>query len=212
MKIEINRLLAPVTALGPGRRLALWVQGCDLRCQGCASRDTWDRGAGTVTDTAALAALMAGSITEHGLDGITITGGEPLQQAEPLAELLSRVRAHAGLESIHVLMFTGYAWPAARRRAERLWDLVDGFVCGPYRLDRPPKAGGDPLVASANQRVIHLRPPAANPPWPKTVELQMMIDGDDLLMVGLPGPGDLDRIRQRLADRGVALEAVSWQN
>ena len=39
--IYLNKAHYPVTTLGPGRRIGLWLQGCTLACPGCVSRDTW---------------------------------------------------------------------------------------------------------------------------------------------------------------------------
>jgi anaerobic ribonucleoside-triphosphate reductase activating protein len=211
MDIVVNRLLAPVTALGPGRRAALWVQGCTLACPGCASRDTWPLDGGTTYQTGDLAAAISQLVVTQQLDGLTITGGEPLLQADAVASVLTHLKLELPSLRLHVLVFTGFAWAAARRRAGQLLDLVDCFVAGPYRANRPPLAGQDPLIASANQELVHLRPPPAEPPWPRRVEMQVLVEGGDLLMVGLPRPGDLDRVRAKLADRGVVLGGVSWQ-
>jgi anaerobic ribonucleoside-triphosphate reductase activating protein len=40
-RIGLNRVHFPVTALGPGRRIGIWLQGCLIRCPGCMSLDTW---------------------------------------------------------------------------------------------------------------------------------------------------------------------------
>ena len=41
VKIAVNRLHWPVTVLGPGHRVGIWMQGCSIGCPGCVSRDTW---------------------------------------------------------------------------------------------------------------------------------------------------------------------------
>jgi len=41
--LELNKAHWPVTVLGPGRRIGLWVQGCTIHCKGCVSQDTWPR-------------------------------------------------------------------------------------------------------------------------------------------------------------------------
>src|SRR5690242_5906193 len=41
MRIMVSRLHFPVTALGGGRRVGVWMQGCSIGCAGCVSRDTW---------------------------------------------------------------------------------------------------------------------------------------------------------------------------
>ncbi|HSV19446.1 MAG TPA: 4Fe-4S cluster-binding domain-containing protein, partial [Casimicrobiaceae bacterium] len=39
--IELNKAHWPVTVLGPGKRIGLWLQGCSIHCPGCVSQDTW---------------------------------------------------------------------------------------------------------------------------------------------------------------------------
>jgi anaerobic ribonucleoside-triphosphate reductase activating protein len=210
--VEVNRILAPVTVLGHGRRAALWVQGCRLACPGCASVDTWARGAGADWDAATLAAALTDAIAEGGLDGLTLTGGEPLDQAEGLAAVVEQVRAAAAVREggFDVLAFTGYAAPAARKRAGRLWPLLDAVVAGPYRRDQP---SDEPLIASANQRLVRLTPlgRARYPLRDATPRMQAVALDGDLVMVGLPRPGDLDRLEAGLRQRGVILEGVSWR-
>ena len=65
MRIRVNRVARPVTVLGPGRRLGLWVQGCSIRCPGCASEDTWDPAAGRDLEVAALARSLADVVKDN---------------------------------------------------------------------------------------------------------------------------------------------------
>lgn len=215
MRIEINRLLAPVTVLGHGKRIALWTQGCRLACAGCASVDTWIPGQGTEIDVEELAARMAAEVISRGLNGVTFTGGEPVDQADALSALLSALRSRLegwpGLATLDVLLFTGYHKAAAAKRAGPLWQMIDAAVCGPYRRDEPSTA---PLVASANQELCTLtelggsRYPIAS----KAPRMQVVADGRELLMVGLPRAGDLNLLEERLSARGVQLGGVSWRS
>ncbi|MDR0626971.1 MAG: radical SAM protein [Bifidobacteriaceae bacterium] len=226
--LEINRILAPVTALGPGRRLGLWVQGCALRCPGCASRDTWTRGEGQLVEASELAHALAERAKTDGLTGMTITGGEPMDQAAALTLMVRELRrmlgqpataqtnddqpaadqpdGQTGADKFDVLVFTGYASAAAKRRAGALWELVDAVIAGPYRRDLP---SDQPLLASSNQELIRL-----NPTWQPGPggQMQMLVEGGDITMVGLPQPGDLDRLETKLRERGVILGGASWRN
>lgn len=212
MRVEINRVLVPVTVLGAGRRVGLWVQGCGLACHGCASVDTWAAGEGYVREVDELAAEIVEAIERHDLDGLTLTGGEPLDQAEALAELVRSVRRALSQRpgAFDVLVFTGYSAAAAARRAGPLWPLIDAIVCGPYRADLPSEV---PLVASANQELVTtsslgeiLYPLAQGMP-----RIQVLADGDTLSMIGLPRPGDLDLLAARLEERGVVVGSPSWR-
>lgn len=215
MKVRIARMLAPVSVLGPGRRLALWVQGCHLACPGCASVDTWASDAGEEVDIEDLATRMAHVLIRDDLDGLTITGGEPTEQGEALAHLVADVRArvaqHRG--DLDLLVFTGRTQAAATLRASALVAAADALVAGRYRADLPPT---NPLVASANQ-TITWRSSAAEAryrEWFAHLDrptLEVAASGEDLFLIGLPRAGDLDRFRRSMRDRGVFLDSVSWR-
>ncbi|MGN6302633.1 MAG: 4Fe-4S single cluster domain-containing protein [Angustibacter sp.] len=210
LTVRLARVLAPVTVLGPGRRVAVWVQGCAIACPGCASVDTWDPDAGTEMPVEALAALVGGLATEHRADGLTITGGEPTDQSESLAELVRLVRGSHGISD--VLVFTGRPSPAAWRHGPELLSAADAVVAGPYRRERPP-AGR--LVASDNQ-TIEFPQPAASERYEAWLaepgrRLQVVVDDADVHLVGLPAAGDLDEFDRRLRDRGVVMREVSWR-
>lgn len=213
--LSINRVLAPITVLGAGRRVALWVQGCELACRGCASVDTWDRTQGSMSDPDSLAASLASEVLCHGLDGLTITGGEPLDQSAPLARLVGTLRAHLLAQEtstdFDVLLFSGYPAKSARKRAGDLWGLLDAVVCGPYQRSSP---SGLPLLASSNQEMLPLTDLGRSryPLTDETQRIQVVSDGDTLTMVGLPRTGELDLFVSRLAARGVELEGLSWQS
>ena len=114
MKISVNKAHFPVTVLGPGRRIGLWLQGCSIGCKGCVSQDTWARDAGRDMPLAQLLSWCRQAAAD-GFDGVTITGGEPFDQPAALSALLSglhRWRTQAGLD-FDLLCYSGY--PLARR-------------------------------------------------------------------------------------------------
>lgn len=148
----VHSLAYPVTALGPGRRVALWVAGCSIGCRGCITPSLWKREAGTEVYVArALRKILK---MEQEFDGITLTGGEPFEQAEALADLLEGVMQ--ARPSWNVLTFTGYRLTALKRRgegAQRLLACTDILVAGPYQARRPPI---HPLAGSGNQTIHYL--------------------------------------------------------
>lgn len=204
--MRISRIAAPVTVLGPGRRAAVWVQGCDLACPGCASRDTWAATGGVELSPSDVAERVVALVEEHRLTGLTLSGGEPFQQGADLAIVVRGVRR--ACPDLDVLAFSGYSAPAAARRAPDLYGLLDVLVAGRYDRTRP--ADG-PLLASANQEVVVLTPRGAERLPDAVGGLQVAADGSDLFVVGLPGPGDLDRLTRALEARGVALSGASWR-
>lgn len=145
-------------------------------------------------------------IGEHDLDGVTISGGEPFQQAEQVADVLSSVTS--ARPDLDVVVFTGYEAAVARRRSVRLARLTDILVAGRYDRTQPSDR---PLLASANQRIVTTDRGAARLAAMSPGRVQVAADGDDLFVVGLPRPGDLERLHEALEARGVALAGASWQ-
>jgi anaerobic ribonucleoside-triphosphate reductase activating protein len=150
--LRLRRLCYPVTALGPGRRLVLWVTGCSLRCPGCISPELQDPTGGRVLPPSRVLARILG--IGCALDGITLTGGEPFEQAHALAELLERLApARPGW---NLLVYSGFTLSHLERRgagARRLLACSDILVAGPYLADHPPT---HPLTGSGNQQVHFL--------------------------------------------------------
>lgn len=212
--MRISRVHAPVTVLGHGRRVGLWLQGCTLACPGCASHDTWDPHGGREADPDEVLAV----VEEMGrdCDGLTVSGGEPLEQAAELGTLLRALRARelAADRAWDVLLFTGLEaerWDATQRACA---ELADAVVAGPYRVGEP---SSEPLRASANQRLVthtargrerygEAHDAGARP------HLQVVVDDDGMAMIGLPRPGDLGRMEREMRRRGVRLDGVSWRS
>ena len=88
--VGISRVHFPITALGPGRRIGIWFQGCSIRCSGCMSRDTWELAASRMP-VAALLAQIGPWLPQA--DGVTISGGEPFDQPLALEVLVRGLRA-----------------------------------------------------------------------------------------------------------------------
>ena len=210
MFLKVNRMAFPVTALGPGRRLSLWVQGCTLRCEGCVSTDTWNEGEGVPVDAVGLAELASDLVIAEGLDGLTITGGEPLQQPEALKEFMEAFRGSCKFD-IDILVFTGFEEEIVRADFSELASLVDAFVCGPYKHSL---AIDDGLVASSNQTVYASSQFGAEflvdyiRRAPR--QMQASVHGPEIVFSGIPRSGDLASVEKGLLEKGVEIGGCSW--
>jgi len=87
MRVRLNRAHYPVTTLGPGARIGLWLQGCTIGCKGCISRDTWADDARKEIEIEKILKWCR-SVCPAGPEGVTITGGEPFEQPEALGSLV----------------------------------------------------------------------------------------------------------------------------
>jgi anaerobic ribonucleoside-triphosphate reductase activating protein len=135
-------------AEGPGLRFALWAQGCSIRCAGCCNPHLFEDAGGVEVDVADLLRRLGAA--REGLDGVTLLGGEPFDQAEPLA-VFARGARDLGLG---VMTFTGHLVEDLRRSAEpgvaALLEATDLLVDGPYDARKPERERR--WVGSSNQR------------------------------------------------------------
>jgi len=109
----IARILSPVHSLGPGDRVCLWTQGCKKRCKGCISPELQPY-SGNEIDVDVLAKILIQVARKNNCTGITISGGDPLEQSQALLKLLTLLRN----EFDDILVYTGF----------ELQDIQDGLV------------------------------------------------------------------------------------
>ncbi len=131
---------------GPGVRAAVWVQGCTLGCAECCNPELLGRDGGEFVDPVAL----ADSFARLDIEGVTVLGGEPLQQTVAVARFLHRLRARSDKG---VFLFTGYEFSTAIAKAvtREVIDLCDLVVAGPFISDLTPDERR--WIGSRNQTV-----------------------------------------------------------
>lgn len=149
----IDRVIFPITALGPGERIAIWTQGCSKRCRNCASRELWEKDGAKDIAVGRLIEKMAECIGEEKVDGITITGGDPLEQPEELSLLLEGLHRFSN----DILLYTGYEYGELQERfesayLERLRKNVSVLIDGRYMDDKNDNKSA--LRGSVNQNII----------------------------------------------------------
>jgi anaerobic ribonucleoside-triphosphate reductase activating protein len=145
-EVRIHAFEPRSRANGPGARFVVWFQGCTLGCAGCFNPTTHDPDAGRRMPVDEL----IGELTRArpGIEGLSLSGGEPLQQPAAARAVLDAARA-LGLST---LAFSGYTLdeirglPGGPDVLARLDVLIDGRYVAPDRL-----ATG--LRGSANQRI-----------------------------------------------------------
>lgn len=147
MNLRLHAVEPRSRANGPGSRFVVWMQGCTLGCAGCFNPTTHDATGGREVSIAELADQLRAA-KAAGTTGLSLSGGEPLQQAAASAALLAEARA-LGMST---LAFSGYTieeireLPSGPDVLARLDVLIDGRYVAGDRL-----ATG--LRGSANQRI-----------------------------------------------------------
>jgi anaerobic ribonucleoside-triphosphate reductase activating protein len=213
--LQLNKAHWPVTVLGPGRRIGLWLQGCSIHCPGCVSQDTWPSDA---SKTIAVSDLVAWcrKVAAGGFDGITISGGEPFEQPEGLAALLRALVAWRRAEGLDfdLLCYSGLPLRLLQAKHAKLLALLDAIIPEPY-VDSLPQ--GKVWRGSSNQPLVALseRGRARYGSYvDATVEgkqMQAAVEGGRIWMIGIPGRGDMAAIESLCASRGLTLTNVSWR-
>lgn len=149
MTLQVHSIIPESYSNGPGLRGVLWTQGCRFGCPGCFNPETHAPHLGSTMDVSAAAEKLLASPR---IEGVTISGGEPLEQLPALLELLRLVkRSHAR----SVLLFTGFdraeiqRLPGSQQRS--LSELCDVMIVGRYQRSRRLARG---LIGSTNKKFI----------------------------------------------------------
>jgi len=129
-RLRLHGFVARSRANGPGIRTVVWTQGCTLGCAGCFNPGSHpaEGPEGEVATDELAARILA---LRPDVEGVTVSGGEPLQQWDAVVDLMARVR---GASDLSVMLLTGYTLPEIRRRddSEILLGLVDVLIAGRY--------------------------------------------------------------------------------
>lgn len=139
---------------GPGIRLVVFTQGCRHHCPGCHNPHTHSFEGGILIETDDIIKRMKSNPL---LDGITLSGGEPFEQAEALSELAQRVRDMG----YNIMTYTGYTFEYILENKDRIkgWNkliaLTDILVDGRFEIAR--KSMLLKFRGSENQRIIDVK-------------------------------------------------------
>jgi anaerobic ribonucleoside-triphosphate reductase activating protein len=132
-------------ANGPGARFVVWLQGCTLGCPGCFNPTTHDGTGGRAVDVAEVIAQL---VATDGIEGLSLSGGEPFQQPADALALVTAARARG----LSTLAFSGYAFDEIRALPDGPAVLagLDVLIDGRYRSGERLATG---LRGSANQQI-----------------------------------------------------------
>ena len=130
--MQVDRVLYPIAALGPGKRVAIWTIGCTKHCANCANPELWSSDAAREISASHLASLLQNIAAQNLVDGITITGGDPLEQPQQLLELLKLCRPICN----DILLYTGFYLEQLQSQEDEVYreilSYIDVLVDGLY--------------------------------------------------------------------------------
>jgi anaerobic ribonucleoside-triphosphate reductase activating protein len=212
--LRIAHLLPSARTLGPGRRAVIWVQGCARGCPGCVAAPLRDPAGGVAVP---VRELVERALAWPGIaagDGLTISGGEPFEQAAALADLCAALRARRDLS---ILAFSGFTLAelegAGDPDRKRLLGMLDVLVDGPFvealAADLLWRGSANQRVRFLTERHADLAPSIQGPGV--GIEIRVTPDGR-VFWAGVPPPGLTARLPALLAAHGLSLAEMegSW--
>ncbi len=151
MQIRIAGTVNDSIVDGPSMRYTVFTQGCPHHCPGCHNPLTHDFAGGQVVDTQSIIAQMNENPL---LDGLTLSGGEPFEQAEACAKLAESAKR----TGLNVWIYSGYTWDEILKIGQQnpswleLLRACDVLVDGRFVLEKRSLELN--FCGSSNQRLI----------------------------------------------------------
>jgi anaerobic ribonucleoside-triphosphate reductase activating protein len=164
---------------GPGNRFVLWTQGCSKGCSECFNPETWSREIYKEFSPIELFEL----IKNFEVDGITISGGDPLEQEDELLELLmllSTIRLRKG-----VILFSGFtrAEISSNIIREKCLSYIDVLIDGRYEKNLKVDFS---LKGSSNQEFYFFSNKILSDELHFDQEIEISSLEGDIMMTGFP--------------------------
>lgn len=200
MNWQLNKIQYPVYNLGEGKRIGIWVQGCNLGCKGCVNKTLWSSKKGKSVSVVDVFNWLAS--IQNDFDGITISGGEPFQQYEQLISFLHLVKTKTDL-TVHC--FSGYYLNELNENfPDKLFlkyidTLVDGRYIEEQHEDTNIKGSSNQTVYSIIDEVaVKETKPSVSKKWSVNISKENRI-----YMTGIPKKNELEYLCAELSNNGI---------
>ena len=188
LTLQIAQVVPCTEAEGPGKRFAVWFQGCPLRCPGCCNPEFLPFHGGEFRLLDDLVQWIDRTRLADAIEGISLLGGEPFAHAAGAAAL-ARAARQRGLS---VMVYSGYTLDEIRVLADPaagdLLAATDVLVDGPYVRELPDHRRR--WIGSTNQAVHFLtdRYRPDDPCWGQPNTLEIRVRGGVIDLNGFPAP------------------------
>ena len=164
---------------GPGNRFVLWTQGCSKGCSECFNPETWSTNVYKELSPLQLFEI----IKNFEVDGVTISGGDPLEQEDELLELLmliSTMRLRKG-----VILFSGFTREESSSNIirEKCLSYIDVLIDGRYEKNLKIDFS---LRGSSNQEFYSFSDKISSDELHFDQEIEISSLEGDIMMTGFP--------------------------
>ncbi len=129
--VRISHYEVNTRMLGPGNRFVIWFQGCEKRCKGCINPAGQNKKKGYLIKIDELVDKIKRT---KGIQGVTISGGEPFLQFPELQKLIVNIKESTDLD---IMLYSGYKYNDLKNIltdsvCNDFFPLVDIFIDGEY--------------------------------------------------------------------------------
>ena len=180
--VNLARIYYPVTTLGPGKRVGIWLAGCDRDCPECVSPELKSRSSGTPVTVDEIMKYVKQLCADA--DGFTISGGEPFYNPIETGALVSAINEITN----EIIIFTGYTLEELRdmqdENVDYVLDNISVLIDGPFIAELNDGVG---LRGSSNQN-IHIFKHMEEYEHLIDCErgMQVVVNGDRVMTIGIP--------------------------
>jgi anaerobic ribonucleoside-triphosphate reductase activating protein len=203
MFLKLNRIQYPIYNLGPGKRIGIWTQGCSIKCEGCVSSSLWSIKKGKNVEVENLLKILSSDFI--GYDGITITGGEPLDQYESLIQLCRGIKENT---TLNILIYTGFTIEDLYKKYNK-WEIinfVDFILDGPYIKNQHSNTN---LKGSENQKFYKKlagKMVQVEDFYKADNKWSFNLANENVFLSGIPQKNDLQKIVSELNSKGIKIK------
>lgn len=135
---------------GPGVRMVIWTQGCRHHCFNCHNPQTWDMEGGTLYPVEQLQKQILASELQSGL---TLSGGEPFLQVEPLLDIVKTAKE----KKLNIWAYSGFTYEELLADAQKKKLLIELDVLVDGKFVNDLKDYRLVFKGSRNQRIIDVQ-------------------------------------------------------
>lgn len=193
----VARVLYPVEVLGPGKRVGIWFCGCPRRCKGCSNPELWELQDRYLTSPKQVFELVMQIAKSYSIEGFTLTGGDPLYQADDLQELIRLLQTI----SDDILVYTGYSITEINSEYLRgIAVLIDGeYIEG---------RNNDCILRGSDNQIIHILDPNYKEKYEEyllqsTNQIQNFMTSDGVISVGIHKPNFMNELQKAVSGKGL---------
>ena len=161
---------------GPGIRLVIFLQGCNIRCLYCHNPDLFDLKNGKEMSTEEIIEIIERQKEYFGKDGgITVSGGEPTLQSADIYKLFKKVRKMG----IHTALDTNGT--IVSDEVKKLYEETDLLILDVKHID---EGWHKKLTGASNKNVLEMakyREDSGKPMWLRYVLVPGWNDSEEFL-------------------------------